>query len=360
MAVCIFIPSLTAGGAERVASLLANNWCEHRSVVVLTYFNVPHFFDLDRRVSVACLGMHPHRGMLCRAFDVLRAGWRMRTLVKRLRPAFVLSFMNKYNAFCLAALAWADIPVIVSERDSPFEVLPRIREIARDALYPYASGLIAQTADGLRYIESRCRLRRVESIPNPVRRMIDVSERVPEKVVLNVGRLVLKKGQSQLLAAFARMKATDWRLVFCGEGPLLDELKALAIALGVAERVEFLGEVRDLAPQFRRAGIFAFPSLWEGYPNALAEAMVSGLPCISYDCPTGPSEIIVDGENGLLVPVGDVVALAEALDRLSEDEPLARALAAAASELAVELEPTRIADRYLAFCDTTAAENRPK
>lgn len=354
--VCIFIPTLTAGGAERVSSIIANEWSKRQAVVVLTYFEAPIFFDLDPRVAVFCLGMRPNQGRFRRVLDVLRAGWRMRRFVTRLRPAFVLSFMNKYNAFCLGSLRLAGVPVIVSERDSPREKLPRIREIARDALYPWAAGLIAQTKDGMRFIESRCRLRHVEVIPNPVHRIIDVSERAPEKIVLNVGRLVAKKGQSQLLAAFRQMRATDWRLVFCGDGPLRQALEAQARALGVEDRVEFLGEVTALAPQFRRAGIFAFPSLWEGYPNALAEAMVSGLPCISYDCSTGPSDIIDDGRNGILVPAGDIEALAAALDRLSEDEARARAMGVAASRLSEELDPERIAARYLAFCELAAAD----
>lgn len=351
---CIFVATLTAGGAERVASVLANFWSEKQKVTLITYFDEPCFYPLDPRVNLVCLGMKAHRGQLGRAWDVIRAVFRMRRLVMRLRPMFVLSFMNKYNAFCLASLRGVGIPIIVSERNSPVRELPRIRVFARDLLYPSAAGLICQTEEGLDFMKTRTRLRETIVIPNPVSPFIERRERVPEQIVLAVGRLMPSKGFDQLLRAFAGMKARNWRLIVCGEGPMRAKLEQEASLLGITDRVEFPGLISDLRPYYRRAGIFAFPSLHEGFPNALAEAMVSGLPCVSYDCPTGPSDIIVDGENGLLLPLGDEAALSAVLDQLAANRDFAERLGARAAQLREQMDSRHIAGKFLTFCKVAA------
>lgn len=351
---CVFIPTLTAGGAERVASILANYWCETHSVIVVTYFDDPAFFAIDHRVKIECLGFRSNRGVFGRNFDILAAVWRFRKLIKRLHPQFVLSFMNKYNVFCLAALSGLPVPVIVSERDSPTEELPRIRVLARDALYPHAAGLICQTERGRDFLTARTKVVRDVVIPNPVEPIIEPCPQEAENVILGVGRFVPKKGFDQLIDSFAAMNDCSWRLVICGDGPMHEQLRGQAEALGVAQRVEFPGLVKDLRPYLSKAAIFAFPSLYEGFPNALAEAMVSGLPCVSYDCPTGPAELIDHGENGLLVPVGDVKGFTQCLKRLAEDRTFAQQLGSNAALLAQRLRPARIAAEFLQFCEGAA------
>lgn len=351
----IFIPTLTAGGAERVASILANQWSKKHPVIVFTYFDEPQFYKLNPQVKINCLGFRVDRAAFKRTINVIHALIRFRRLLFQVRPRFVLSFMNKYNAFCLAALTGTGIPVIVSERGSPTEKLPRLRVFARDSLYPRAAGVICQTNAGHHFIHSCCRLQRSTVIPNPVVALIDVKTRQPQQTILNVSRFVHGKAHDHLLRAFAQMAVKGWRLVLCGDGPCRDALEQQARALGIADRIEFAGLVQDLRPYFRRAGMFAFSSLHEGYPNALAEAMLAGLPCVSYDCPTGPSDLIVSEQNGLLVPVGDVSALSAAMDRLAADPLLAARLGSAAANLANDLLPERIARQYLRFCLDAAA-----
>lgn len=349
---CLFIPTLTAGGAERVSALLANAWIGERRVIIITYFDEPHFFKLHPDVEVICLGFSPGRRAMTRSVDIIRAILKFRKLVLSIDPQFVLSFMNKYNVFCLAALAGTNIPITVSERDSPTEALPAIRVFFRDLLYPRAKGVICQTTAGERFINSRWRgLRRTTTIPNPVQRIIAPEERVPERIILAVGRLEPKKAFDHLLEAFSRMHHGEtWRLVICGDGSCRTRLEMQAQSLGIADRVEFAGLTKNLDIHYRKAGLFVFSSLFEGYPNALAEAMVSGLPCISYDCPTGPSDIIENGQNGVLVPVGDIDSLANAMDHLVQNPDVAARYGSRAAELSTSLEPSRVAARFLEFC----------
>ena len=283
--------------------------------------------------------------------------FRFRKCVVRLRPKFVLSFMNKYNVFCLVSLKGTKIPVIVSERDSPTEELPKIRSLLRDRYYPYADGIIFQTKAARDFINSRGSLCVEQTIiPNPIIRVIDPDSRKPDHIILAIGRLVPKKGFDQLLDAFAGMRnGGGWRLVICGDGPMRSALERRARDLGVYNCVEFAGMVKDLGIYYRKAGLFAFSSLYEGYPNALAEAMVSGLPCISYDCPTGPAEMIQHGVNGLLVTVGDVAALSAAMDMLVADSDMAQRLSIQAAKLGQVVATGAIAKRYLDYCESVAA-----
>lgn len=352
--VIIFIPTLTAGGAERVASVLANEWCENNKVTIVTYFETPQFYSIDPRVTVICLGFRPHRSKISRVVDVALATFLFRRAVCAVRPEFVLSFMNKYNSFAIASLLGTGTPVIISERDSPTEALPWMRTFARDMLYPLAAGVICQTQKGLDFITTRMRVRKATVIPNPIPRVIHLSERRPEAVVLSIGRLVEKKAIDQLIRAFGAMVTPGWRLVICGDGPLRSTLESQVRTCDLAGRVEFVGMTQDLATFHRRAGIFALSSLYEGFPNALAEAVTSGIPSVAYDCPTGPSELIDDGISGRLVPVGDWKALARAMDEIASDNERAEAYSRASSSLGSHLDASQIAHKFLSFCQTAA------
>lgn len=352
MKVVIFIPTLTAGGAERVASILASAWSGYPgvSVTLILMFEDEAFFPVDPRVKILNLGLQPNLPGLRRVAAVGRALLTFRKRVLAERPDFVLSFMNKYNVFCLAALLGAGVRTIVSERDSPTEPNRRLNWAFRRLLYPRASGVITQSRESERHLNATIRGLNIAVIYNPVPRTHPPAFGSREKFVLNVGRLVPKKGHADLLHAFAMLERPDWSLVLCGDGPLRDDLARIAAELGVKHRVRFMGTVKNVGAWCARAGVFAFPSHFEGFPNALAEAMVTGAPTVSYDCPTGPADLIVHGENGFLVPVGDIPALAASIRDLIDDAELAKRFSRAAARTAERLLPENICAEYFEFC----------
>lgn len=150
--------------------------------------------------------------------------------------------------------------------------------------------------------------------------------------LIAAGRLSHQKGFDLLLAAFASVAQSnpDWTLDIFGDGPLRQKLEQLVISLGLSGRARINPSTGRLGERMRDASVLVISSRFEGFPLLLLEAMAAGLTTVSFDCPTGPGEIITDGTNGLLVPAQDVPAMAAALDRIMSDESLRRRLAAAA------------------------------
>lgn len=162
--------------------------------------------------------------------------------------------------------------------------------------------------------------------------------------ILSVGNLKPVKNQALLLRAFAEMTQPDARLMILGQGECLGPLRALASDMGVADRVLFPG-FQDPAPYYATANLFALSSDSEGFGNVLVEAMSHGLPVVSTDCPSGPREILGDGQWGRLVPVGDAMALARAMNEALASPADPNALKARAANFTPEIA----ARRYLSL-----------
>ena len=352
MKAVIFIPTLTAGGAERVASILANTWCEYPKtfVSIILMFEDEIFYPIDPRVKIFSLGLHTNLAALARLRAIVWSLWKFRKLVKEEEPDFVLSFMNKYNIYCLVSLIKAGITTIVSERDSPTEVIHPLTLFFRPIVYQLADGIITQSRMSENYLIDKTGHPNITVIynPVPVPKVPLTSRR--EKFVLNVGRLVPKKGQADLLHAFAKINRPDWNLVICGDGPLRKDLERLACDLGVENKVHFVGTVKDVQNWYARAGVFVLSSYLEGFPNVLAEAMLAGVPTVSYDCATGPSELIEHCENGYLVDVGDIDGLARYIQDLMMDPIRSKRFSLNAVKTANKVDSTVISEKYFKFC----------
>jgi glycosyltransferase involved in cell wall biosynthesis len=134
-------------------------------------------------------------------------------------------------------------------------------------------------------------------------------------VVLAVGRLTKQKDFPTLIRAFARVRQSrPARLIILGEGPDYAQLEALVCELGLKKDVALPGFVENPYAFMSRASLYVLSSRWEGLPTVLIEALYCGPPVVATDCPSGPKEILADGRHGALVPVGDVEALAEAIE----------------------------------------------
>ena len=155
-------------------------------------------------------------------------------------------------------------------------------------------------------------------------------------VILGIGRLGQAKDFSTLIRAFALLRRErPCRLMILGKGRQKERLEVLGRRLGVAEDMDLMGFVPDPFAYLACARLFVLSSRWEGFSNVIAEALATGTPVVSTDCPSGPLEILQDGRYGPLVPVGDVEALAEAMDRTLENPPPAEFLREAVEDYTV-------------------------
>jgi glycosyltransferase involved in cell wall biosynthesis len=172
---------------------------------------------------------------------------------------------------------------------------------------------------------------------------------LPEgKNIVAMGQLIWQKGFDLLLDVFARVSKTDknWNLIIAGTGIMRDELHQQVKKLGLEDSVFFLGHVRNPFAIFAKCDIFVLSSRYEGFPNVLLEAMVCGLPPVSFDCPSGPGEIIQQGINGFLVPPEDIKSMGNTLYELMKDEELRVDIGKEASKVRGRYTPDKIMKQW--------------
>jgi GalNAc-alpha-(1->4)-GalNAc-alpha-(1->3)-diNAcBac-PP-undecaprenol alpha-1,4-N-acetyl-D-galactosaminyltransferase len=361
MRITAVISSLGSGGAERVMTGLAGAWVEagHEVTLITIHGTERDFYPLDPRiVRVALARASASRSRLHGLWANLGRLVALRNAVRDSRPEIVISFVDRANVLTLLATRGLRCPVVVSERTDPTRHPIRAGwGPLRRLTYPGAAAVVVQTSGAARWAARYNS--RIVIIPNPL--ILDLSAEAqgdpPEwrrPAVIAVGRLGPEKGYDLLLRAFAAATSgrPEWQLCILGGGPERESLGSLSTTLGIAGRVRFEGKVPDPALYLRASEIFAHASLYEGFPNALLEAQAAGLAAVSTDCESGPSDLIEEGVNGLLVPVGDVKGYTEALGRLMDDPALRIRLGAAARAGAARFPLPAIAQRWTALFET--------
>jgi GalNAc-alpha-(1->4)-GalNAc-alpha-(1->3)-diNAcBac-PP-undecaprenol alpha-1,4-N-acetyl-D-galactosaminyltransferase len=287
--------------------------------------------------------------------------WRLRRLLKSLRPTLVLSFIDKLNVAVLLSLAGTGIPVVATEHLVPWKnKLGLVWEKLRAAAYPRAWAVISPTLGMTDWFKEHYDGKYL-TLPYPAHHDLSNGEQEDRsQIIFSAGRLAHEKGYDLLLSAFAGVseKRSGWRLEIAGEGPERGVLTEQIKEFGLESRVFMPGHVSDVAARMRSAELFVLSSRQEAYPMVLCEAMAAGLAIIASDCPTGPVAIIENGENGILVPPEDAAALGLAMIRLIDDTPERRRLGAAARVKAPRLATAHVMlewDQLLSEADTGRA-----
>ena len=303
--ICFVCISMRAGGTERVVSLLANELCKNHIVSIVTVNDSDPFYDLDQRIDLYRGAVRASNfSRLRRALVVLR---HLRASIKKIRPDVILSFGELISPLSRVATLGTGARFLAFNRESPMRSLRGRAGIINPLVYPLADGVVTQTELAEQLLQRRYRFTRFSVIPNPV----DIPADVPpvetrSRRIISVGYLGGEKNQQALLKAFASTRLRNaWKLQIVGEGPDGARLVELSKSLGIADRVEFLGERKDVPELLSDSRIFAFTSLSEGFPNALAEALAYGCACIAFDCVAGPSDLIRNDHNGILISPDD-------------------------------------------------------
>jgi glycosyltransferase involved in cell wall biosynthesis len=296
----------------------------------------------------------------------LRHLFQLAGYLRERRPAVLLAAGLRPNLIAAACkrLLWPPCRLFLSLHNSLSPGLGELGTIKRSlrirgmrATYPVADGLVCVSAgvaeDLRRYLDPPPS--KVHVIYNPVLspQQIGRAPTVPphpwlepgqSPLILGAGRLTRQKDFPTLIRAFALVAAQrDCRLMILGEGQERSALEGLAAELGLSDRVALPGFVTDAMGYMAHARLFVLSSAWEGFGMVLVEAMAMGTPVVSTDCPSGPREILRDGELGPLVPIADPEALASAMLQVLDAPPDPAQL----QQRAEDFTSDRAAERYL-------------
>ncbi len=339
--IAFVIGSMSRGGAERVISILSDEYAQRGWQVDIVCL-------LSNRVEYK---LHPNVRILDFSGDtesrwVRFPGWlkRIRQYINTEHPDAVVSFAARINIITQLAAFGLGVKVIISERNDPkHDGRSVLIRLATRLLYPKAVKVVFQTRRAQSYFPY---LKNACLIANPISVKTVASDVTTTKIV-SVGRLAPQKNQKMLIEAFAAIASDfpEYCLKIYGEGNLRSTLQKQIACYGLQSRILLQGNVVDIHERIKDAASFVLSSNYEGLSNALLEAMMMGLPCVSTDC-AGSDEYIRSGKNGILVPVGDVKALTEAIRRVLTDRSLARRMGRQASEDSVSFTQKKVIKQW--------------
>jgi glycosyltransferase involved in cell wall biosynthesis len=331
MKIILAVNSMQDGGAERVASTLVNAWAARGdSVTLVATFSGRGkcFYALSSEVKLvylADLAFGKKKGLLSyvarfRAF---------RLLVRDTQPDVIVSFLTSVNISTIMASRGLGVPLIASEHSNPLaDGRSTFWKLLCRFAYPKANAVTLLTHGVVESFRKNVPgIKELVVLPNPVPDELLLKKRQPfepgsRKRMLALGRLHELKQFDILINAFSLLaeQFPEWDLWIWGEGPERGALESLVARHSLGGRVFLPGRTSAPWDEMARAQAFVLSSRYEGLPMAMMESMALGLPCVSFDCPSGPAELTRDGRDGVLLPPGDAESLAGGLRHLLSDE----------------------------------------
>jgi glycosyltransferase involved in cell wall biosynthesis len=328
--IAIFIDALGYGGAERMMLNLAGGIADTGVAVDLVLVRAKGAFISAIPANVRMVDLKGGR--------VMRSIPALASYLRRERPTALLAALTHVNVAATLAtfLAGRRNRLVISERTTISREAAEVRAFSNRVaywlvpwVYPCTDGIIAVSQGAAEDLARFCRMpiERIAVVNNPVvsaallRRAAEPLEHPwfaagEPPVILGVGRLNPEKEYDALIRAFAELAPRRHaRLMILGDGTERPALEALIDELGLRDRVLLPGFVANPYAYMSRAAVVVLSSRWEGSPNVLVEAMACGTPVVATDCRSGPAELLEGGQLGPLVPVGDVTAMAAAIEQ---------------------------------------------
>lgn len=356
--IAFYIGSLAKGGAERVIVNLAEYFHEQGyEVFVVTKLKEKDEYALNpqiHRIIADITKEEETDSRICNFFARVR---KLRNIWKENDPDLIVSFIRKNNVMALLSSRFLSIPVVVSVRSAPErELQGRMMKKISLFLFHFADGIVLQTTQAKSFFSKSLQKKSI-ILPNPVNpafiNRMQISDR--KKEIVTVGRIDQNKNQRMLVEAFLKIaeKYPEWSLHIYGKGEKEETaLKKMVGDSHLDKQIVFEGQVSDVASGIKDASIYVLPSKCEGMPNALMEAMVLGIAPIATDCPCGgPADLIINGENGILIPVDDGEELRKALIKLMDDEEYCKKIGKAASNIVKKIHPDIVNKQWENYLD---------
>ncbi|MDR6301795.1 glycosyltransferase family 4 protein [Mesonia maritima] len=341
--ILITVPTLEGGGMERAALNFAIALKEKGFLVkIFTVSNDKVYFDIPNGIEI----IHGKK----RTKDIYLIPislYKLRKLAKSFQPNIVLSFSGKISPYIILALVGVKTSTVPFHRSSPYVTYGKLNNILSSLLYPKCKSIVVQTSEAKSIFEDKFQNKNVIVVPNPIRKLNIDKNTEKQKIIINVSRLVKGKGLDNLIEIFYSIGDKDWNLYILGDGCMRQSLEDLVVKLNIQDKVKFLGFQKNVDYYLSKSSIFAFTSESEGFPNSLLEAMCAGVACVSFDCPTGPSEMIINGKNGFLIEMGNNKEFSEKLEKLMNNEDLRNKFSIEAKKLNDYHNPEVIMSKFI-------------
>jgi N-acetylgalactosamine-N,N'-diacetylbacillosaminyl-diphospho-undecaprenol 4-alpha-N-acetylgalactosaminyltransferase len=380
--VFILINTLGTGGAERVVSLLIHNW-KNRYDITLVLLTDLIEYDLPKNISIVCLKQPFMENGFLTTLKLPLLAWRYKNLCKKNGASISVSFLKRPNYMnCLSKLMGNKAKIIISERSYFSELVKTFPPLQRkfsifltERLYPYADKIIVNSQLIKIDLEKNFNIHAPYSvIHNPMN--VALMKRLSKEEAdfpnnksfnfINVGAFRKEKNHKDLIEAFHKIRHLNVRLYLLGHRFLKEELMTKVKEMQLESQVVFLGFDTNPFKYFSKCDCFVLSSDFEGFPNALVEAMACGLPVISTDCRSGPREIIAPdtdpeanltnhieiAEFGILVPVKNPQLLSEAMELMVKDKELYERLRQKAKTRSADFESDKIIGQFVEAMET--------
>lgn len=352
--ICLVIPSLQAGGMERVMSELSHYFALKEEIELhLVLYGVSRqiFYKIPENIEV-----HKPSYVFNNKFRLvytIRTLFFLRKEIKKIGPDSILSFGEYWNSYVLLALYGLKYPVYISDRCQPDKSLGKFHDKLRKLIYLKATGIIAQTEKARKIYMEELKHKNIRVIGNPIRHIANQRTIKKENIVLTVGRHIQTKHHDKLIELFISIANPDWKLVIIGYDHLKQniskKLRNIIVEHQAENYVILEGKQSNVDAYYLKSKIFAFTSSSEGFPNVLGEAMSAGLPVIAFDCIAGPSDMIHDYENGFLIPVFDFKQFQTKLEMLMNNSELRHKFGMNASSSIKKYSISNIGEAVLNF-----------
>jgi glycosyltransferase involved in cell wall biosynthesis len=359
---------LKDGGSPQVLSNILNYLNQDEFHPVLVTYSVARVFPVPEGITEHILHVEGGGGLLHKLKANLTAVIRLRRILRREKPdvAVGMGGLTNWGLILAAKTARLKTSVIIGEHGADAlkyredRISSLLISLLNKFLYPLADRIVAISEGVREYLVRDLKLpdRKIVLIYNPVdiQKIQQLSqEHVDDPwlcdrdkhVVLWVGRIAAIKGLPYLISAFEKvLKQIDARLIIVGEGSEQSAIENLVFQKGLEAKVRFAGFQSNPYRYMSRSSVFAFPSLSEGFGMVLVEAMACGLPVVSADCVAGPNEILQNGRCGILVPVADECAMAQAIVTMLTNNELRERLTSEALRRVVDFEPVKVVASY--------------
>ena len=341
--ICFVLGTMKRGGGQRVVSILANHYlAKGWAVDIVMLLSGDCEYEIPEDIGlVPIVGGKYLRGLRAPVWI-----FGLRRYFKKQQPDVVLSLFAKINIIAWFASRGFWHHLVVSERNDPLQDgRSRFVQVMTEAIYPRVHHVVFQTELARAYFSERV-VSNSTVVYNPAR----VSARakgIRSGKIVSVGKLWPQKNHHLLIRAFCQVvrEFPQYKLYIFGEGGLRDSLAGLVSDLGLKSSVFLPGNIMEIHREMAEAEMFVLSSDYEGLSNALLEAMLMGLPCISTEN-LGAKELLVHGQNGLLVPVGSLEGLVCSMSRLIKDRELAKRLGENAANIAEQVSTDRVLGKW--------------